>query len=213
MGKLSVTPLDSDPQLGNEARERWVAPGAATTIKGCKNLGSITNVYVGSQEVAFSINNDKLTMTIPASLAEGTYHISLEDAAGVKYGGNQIKITNEEYPDKSVKLWEGHWLIDWGAADGTSEKKFTGVTEDQVKTFSAGQVIRVYYSIAENADYSKLGIKSGWWSELDGCPEVEVTASGYYEVTLSADALSVMNEKNGMIVVGHGVYVDKVTIE
>ena len=213
LGKLSVTPLDSDPQLGNEARERWVAPGAATTIKGCKNLGSITNVYVGSQEVAFSINNDKLTMTIPASLAEGTYHISLEDAAGVKYGGNQIKITNEEYPDKSVKLWEGHWLIDWGAADGTSEKKFTGVTEDQVKTFSAGQVIRVYYSIAENADYSKLGIKSGWWSELDGCPEVEVTASGYYEVTLSADALSVMNEKNGMIVVGHGVYVDKVTIE
>ena len=213
VGKLSVTPLDSDPQLGNEPRERWVAPGAATTIKGCKNLGSITNVYVGSQEVAFSINNDKLTMTIPASLAEGTYHISLEDAAGVKYGGNQIKITNEEYPDKSVKLWEGHWLIDWGAADGTSEKKFTGVTEDQVKTFSAGQVIRVYYSIAENADYSKLGIKSGWWSELDGCPEVEVTASGYYEVTLSADALSVMNEKNGMIVVGHGVYVDKVTIE
>ena len=68
-------------------------------------------------------------------------------------------------------------------------------------------------TIAENADYSKLGIKSGWWSELDGCPEVEVTASGYYEVTLSADALSVMNEKNGMIVVGNGVYVDKVTIE
>lgn len=119
LGKLSVTPLDSDPQLGNEARERWVAPGAATTIKGCKNLGSITNVYVGSQEVAFSINNDKLTLTIPASLAEGTYHISLEDAAGVNYGGNQIKITNEKYPDKSVKLWEGHWLIDWGAADGT----------------------------------------------------------------------------------------------
>lgn len=211
--KVTVTPAADDPAFGTNARELWVAPGAETTIHNCKNLGTVTKVMVGGKEVAFEILEEGTAMklTAPADLENGDYAITLVDGDGVEFPGGTIKVTSEPKPSMENVLWEGHHYVSWDLGDGDPNKSFNLITKDQVAKWKEGQTLRVYCSMKDDDDYHQIKLATVWWTDLTS--PYEFGEGNVVKFELTQDALDKMAAQAGFICVGHGYYVDKVTIE
>lgn len=211
--KVTVTPAADDPALGTNASELWVAPGAETTIHNCKNLGTVTKVMVGGKEVAFEILEEGTAMklTAPADLENGDYAITLVDGDGVEFPGGTIKVTSEPKPSMENVLWEGHHYVSWDLGDGDPNKSFNKITKDQVAKWKEGQTLRVYCSMKDDDAYHQIKLATAWWNDLTS--PYEFSEGNVVKFELTQDALDKMAAEEGFICVGHGYYVDKVTIE
>ena len=211
--KVTVTPAADDPALGTNASELWVAPGAETTIHNCKNLGTVTKVMVGGKEVAFEILEEGTAMklTAPADLENGDYAITLVDVDGVEFPGGTIKVTSEPKPSMENVLWEGHHYVSWDLGDDDPNKKFNLITKDQVAKWKEGQTLRVYCSMKDDDAYHQIKLATAWWNDLTS--PYEFGEGNVVKFELTQDALDKMAAEEGFICVGHGYYVDKVTIE
>ena len=211
--KVTVTPAADDPALGTNASELWVAPGAETTIHNCKNLGTVTKVMVGGKEVAFEIleKGTAMKLTAPADLENGDYAITLVDGDGVEFPGGTIKVTSEPKPSMENTLWEGHHYVSWDLGDGDPNKSFNKITKDQVAKWKEGQTLRVYCSMKDDDAYHQIKLATAWWNDLTS--PYEFSEGNVVKFELTQDALDKMAAEEGFICVGHGYYVDKVTIE
>lgn len=211
--KVTVTPAADDPALGTNASELWVAPGAETTIHNCKNLGTVTKVMVGGKEVAFEILEEGTAMklTAPADLENGDYAITLVDGDGVEFLGGTIKVTSEPKPSMENVLWEGHHYVSWDLGDGDPNKNFNLITKDQVAKWKEGQTLRVYCSMKDDDAYHQIKLATAWWTDLTS--PYEFGEGNVVKFELTQDTLDKMAAEDGFICVGHGYYVDKVTIE
>ena len=211
--KVTVIPAADDPVLGTNANELWVAPGAETTIHNCKNLGTVTKVMVGGKEVAFKILEEGTAMklTAPADLENGDYAITLVDGDGVEFPGGTIKVTSEPKPSMENTLWEGHHYVSWDLGDGDPNKSFNKITKDQVAKWKEGQTLRVYCSMKDDDKYHQIKLATDWWTDLTS--PYEFGEGNVMKFELTQDALDKMAAEDGFICVGHGYYVDKVTIE
>lgn len=208
-----VTPAADDPALGTNAVELWVAPGAETTIHNCKNLGTVTKVMVGGKKVAFEILEEGTAMklTAPADLENGDYAITLVDGDGVEFPGGTIKVTSDPKPSMENVLWEGHHYVSWDLGDDDPNKKFNLITKDQVAKWKEGQTLRVYCSMKDDDAYHQIKLATAWWNDLTS--PYEFGEGNVVKFELTQDALDKMAAEEGFICVGHGYYVDKVTIE
>lgn len=211
--KVTVTPAADDPALGTNASELWVAPGSETTIHNCKNLGTVTKVMVGGKEVAFEILEEGTAMklTAPADLENGDYAITLVDGDGVEFPGGTIKVTSEPKPSMENVLWEGHHYVSWDLGEGDPNKSFNKITKDQVAKWKEGQILRVYCSMKDDDAYHQIKLATGWWTDLTS--PYEFGEGNVVKFELPQDVLDKMAAEDGFICVGHGYYVDKVTIE
>lgn len=211
--KVTVTPAADDPALGTNASELWVAPGAETTIHNCKNLGTVTKVMVGGKEVAFEILEEGTAMklTAPADLENGDYAITLVDGDGVEFPGGTIKVTSEPKPSMENTLWEGHHYVSWDLGDGDPNKSFNKITKDQVAKWKEGQTLRVYCSMKDDDAYHQIKLATARWTDLTS--PYEFGEGNVVKFELTQDTLDKMAAEDGFICVGHGYYVDKVTIE
>lgn len=211
--KVTVIPAADDPALGTNAVELWVAPGAETTIHNCKNLGTVTKVMVGGQEVASEVLEEgtALKLTTPTGLENGDYDITLVDGEGNQFPGGTIKVTTEPRPSMENTLWEGHHYVSWELGDGDPNKSFNKITKDQVAKWKEGQTLRVYCSMKDDDTYHQIKLATGWWTDLTS--PYEFGEGNVVKFELTQDALDKMAAEDGFICVGHGYYVDKVTIE
>lgn len=211
--KVTVTPAADDPALGTNASELWVAPGAETTIHKCKNLGIVAKVMVGGKDVAFEVLEEgtALKLTAPADLENGDYAITLVDGDGVEFPGGTIKVTSEPKPSMENVLWEGHHYVSWDLGDGDPNKSFNKITKDQVAKWKEGQTLRVYCSMKDDDAYHQIKLATAWWTDLTS--PYEFGEGNVVKFELTQDALDKMAAEEGFICVGHGYYVDKVTIE
>lgn len=211
--KVTVTPAADDPALGTNAVELWVAPGAETTIHKCKNLGTVTKVMVGGKEVVFEILEEGTAMklTAPADLENGDYAITLVDGDGVEFPGGTIKVTTEPRPSMENTLWEGHHYVSWDLGDGDPNKNFNLITKDQVAKWKEGQTLRVYCSMKDDDAYHQIKLATAWWTDLTS--PYEFGEGNVVKFELTQDTLDKMAAEDGFFCVGHGYYVDKVTIE
>ena len=211
--KVTVIPAADDPALGTNAIELWVAPGAETTIHNCKNLGTVTKVMVGGKEVAFEILEEGTAMklTAPADLENGDYAITFVDGDGVEFPGGTIKVTSEPKPSMENVLFEGHHYVSWDLGEGDPNKSFNLITKDQVAKWKEGQTLRVYCSMKDDDDYHQIKLATAWWTDLTS--KYEFGEGNVVKFELTQDALDKMAAQDGFICVGHGYYVDKVTIE
>lgn len=211
--KVTVIPAADDPALGTNAVELWVAPGAETTIHKCKNLGTVTKVMVGGNEVAFEVLEEgtALKLTAPAGLENGDYAITLVDGDGVEFPGGTIKVTSEPKPSMENVLWEGHHYVSWDLGDGDPNKSFNLITKDQVAKWKEGQTLRVYCSMKDDDEYHQIKLATNWWKDLTS--PYEFGEGNVVKFVLTQDALDKIAAQDGFICVGHGYYVDKVTIE
>lgn len=211
--KVTVIPAADDPVLGTNTSELWVAPGAETTIHNCKNLGTVTKVMVGGKDVAFEVLEEgkALKLTAPTGLENGDYDITLVDGNGVQFPGGTIKVTTEPRPSMENTLWEGHHYVSWDLGDGDLNKNFNLITKDQVAKWKKGQTLRVYCSMKDDDTYHQIKLATGWWTDLTS--PYEFGEGNVVKFELTQDALDKMAAEDGFICVGHGYYVDKVTIE
>lgn len=211
--KVTVIPAADDPALGTNASELWVAPGAETTIHNCKNLGTVTKVMVGGKEVAFEVLEEgtALKLTTSTGLENGDYDITLVDGSGVQFPCGTIKVTTEPRPSMENTLWEGHHYVSWDLGDGDPNKSFNLITKDQVAKWKEGQTLRVYCSMKDDDKYHQIKLATTWWTDLTS--PYEFGEGNVVKFELTQDALDKMAAEEGFICVGHGYYVDKVTIE
>ena len=204
-----VTPAADDPTLGTNAVELWVAPGAETTIHKCKNLGTVTKVMVGGKEVAFEVLEEgtALKLTAPTGLENGDYEITLVDGEGNQFPCGTIKVTTEARPSMESTLWEGEFAVTWGTP-------FNALKDTFLSKVKAGTILRVY------VDGKGQGTAAtSWWNNIltgKGDPErgdFMVNGPAKWEFELTDLSIQLLTEQQGLLLVGDGYIVKKVTIE
>ncbi len=207
--KVTVTPAADDPALGTNAIELWVAPGAETTIHKCKNLGTVTKVMVGGKEVAFEVLEEgkALKLTAPTGLENGDYDITLVDGEGNQFPGGTIKVTTEARPSMESTLWEGEFAVTWGTP-------FDALKETFLSKVKAGTILRVYV----DGNGQGTATTASWNNILTGKGDPErgdimVTGPATWEFKLTDLSIQLLKEQWGLILVGDGYTVKKVTIE
>ena len=207
--KVTVTPAADDPAFGTNARELWVAPGAETTIHNCKNLGTVTKVMVGGKEVAFEVLEEgkALKLTAPTGLENGDYDITLVDGEGNQFPCGTIKVTTEARPSMENTIWEGEFAVTWGTP-------FDKLKDTFLSKVKAGTILRVY------VDGNGQGTAAtSWWNNIltgKGDPErgdFMVNGPAKWEFELTDLSIQLLTEQQGLLLVGDGYTVKKVTIE
>ena len=207
--KVTVTPAADDPALGTNAVELWVAPGETTTIHKCKNLGLVQKVLIAGKEAAFEVLDEgtALKVTAPSDLANGDYDITLVDGSGVQFPCGTIKVTTEARPSMENTIWEGEFSVTWGTP-------FDALKDTFLSKVKAGTILRVY------VDGNGQGTAAtAWWSNiLTGKKDPErgdfmVTGPAKWEFELTDLSIQLLTEQNGLLLVGDGYTVKKVTIE
>lgn len=211
---VTVIPAADDPALGTNAIELWVAPGAETTIHKCKNLGTVTKVMVGGKEVAFEVLEEgtALKLTAPTGLENGDYDITLVDGEGNQFPGGTIKVTTEPKPSTpkpsmETTLWEGEFSVTWGTP-------FEALKETFLSKVKAGTILRVYV----DGNGQGTATTASWNNILTGKGDPErgdimVTGPATWEFKLTDLSIQLLKEQWGLILVGNGYTVKKVTIE
>ena len=213
--KVTVTPAADDPALGTNAIELWVAPGAETTIHKCKNLGTVTKVMVGGKEVAFEVLEEgtALKLTAPTGLENGDYDITLVDGEGNQFPCGTIKVTTEPRPSidprpsMETTLWEGEFAVTWGTP-------FEALKETFLSKVKAGTILRVYV----DGKGQGTATTASWNNILTGKGDPErgdimVDGPATWEFKLTDLSIQLLKEQWGLILVGDGYTVKKVTIE
>lgn len=206
---VTVTPAADDPALGTNALELWVAPGAETTIHNCKNLGTVAKVMVGGKEVAFEVLEEgtALKLTAPTGLENGDYDITLVDGEGVQFPGGTIKVTTEARPSMENTLWEGEFSVTWGTP-------FDALKDTFLSKVKAGTILRVYV----DGKGQGTAVTSWWNNILTGKSDPErgdimVNGPAKWEFELTDLSIQLLTEQQGLLLVGDGYTVKKVTIE
>ena len=208
--KVTVIPAADDPALGTNASELWVAPGETTTIRNCKNLvDHVQKVLIAGKEAAFEVLDEgtALKVTAPSDLANGDYDITLVDGNGVQFAGGTIKVTTEARPSMENTIWEGEFAVTWGTP-------FDALKDTFLSKVKAGTILRVY------VDGNGQGTAAtSWWNNLltgKGDPErgdIMVDGPAKWEFELTDLSIQLLTEQNGLLIVGDGYTVKKVTIE
>lgn len=206
---VTVTPAADDPALGTNAIELWVAPGETTTIHKCKNLGLVQKVLIAGKEAAFEVLDEgtALKVTAPSDLANGDYDITLVDGNGVQFAGGTIKVTTEARPSMENTIWEGEFAVTWATP-------FDALKDTFLSKVKAGTILRVY------VDGNGQGTATtSWWNNLltgKSDPErgdIMVDGPAQWEFELTDLSIQLLTEQDGLLIVGDGYTVKKVTIE
>lgn len=213
--KVTVTPAADDPALGTNAVELWVAPGAETTIHNCKYLGTVDKVMVGGKEVAFEVLEEgtALKLTAPTGLENGDYDITLVDGEGNQFPCGTIKVTTEPRPSVDPRpstettLWEGEFAVTWGTP-------FEALKETFLSKVKAGTILRVYV----DGKGQGTATTASWNNILTGKGDPErgdimVDGPATWEFKLTDLSIQLLTEQWGLLLVGDGYTVKKVTIE
>lgn len=207
--KVTVTPAADDPALGTNASELWVAPGSETTIHNCKNLGTVDKVMVGGKEVAFKVLEEgkALKLTTPTGLENGDYDITLVDGEGNQFSGGTIKVTTEPRPSMENTLWEGEFAVTW-------ETPFDKLKDTFLSKVKVGTILRVYV----DGKGQGTATTASWQNILTGKKDDErgdipVDGPATWKFELTDYSIQLLKEQWGLLLVGDGYTVKKVTIE
>ena len=58
-----------------------------------------------------------------------------------------------------------------------------------------------------------MQLKTAWWEDLPGTSKVDLAEDGTIELVISQEIIDLVNQQDGFLCVGHGYYVDKITVE
>lgn len=207
---VTVTPAADDPVLGTNANELWVAPGETTTIRNCKNLvDHVQKVLIDGKEADFKVldKGTALKVTAPSDLANGDYDITLVDGSGVQFPCGKIKVTTEPRPSMETTLWEGEFAVTWSTP-------FEALKETFLSKVKVGTILRVYV----DGKGQGTATTASWQNILTGKKDDErgdipVDGPAKWEFKLTDLSIQLLKEQWGLILVGNGYTVKKVTIE
>lgn len=187
---------------------------ASWTLMGI-NLDAITSLTVGDKTVTEFVNqsSSEITLVCP-ELADGEYTLTGKTGNGenVQFFLNNATVAELTVTISTEKtLWAGHHYVSWDFPDGHPNKMFNLIPKDVFAETKAGSVLRVTYSVEPTAEYHQMKPATGWWTDLAG--QVDFTEGGVYELQLTQAMLELIQAQDGFICVGHGYYVDLVTLK
>ena len=181
-----------------------------------RNLDLVASISLGTNNVEISDRTSESLSFVCPDLENGEYELSGKDV-----NGRNVKFKTQEgdldkivmLVDNSVvetEMWSGHHYLSWDLEEGDPNKTFTAV-QTEIQNLPVGTKLKVYYSINPDDDYHKMGAKSAYWSNLPGYDEIEVYDSGVLEIIITQEIIDKLVSESGFIVVGFGVYIDRVT--
>ena len=181
------------------------------------NMDKIASITLGSRTVSeFKTQTaTEIVLTCP-ELEVGEYILTgtASDGSAVMFyseSGNTTETTVTL--SSSTVLWEGHHYVSWDLPDDNPNKKFDLIEKDVFATIKAGSVLSIHYSLEPDAEYHQIRTTTTWWNDLPGTAQTDLTADGVFTVTLTQEVLDMIQAQDGFICVGHGYYVDMVTVE
>lgn len=181
------------------------------------NMDKIASITLGSRTVSeFKTQTaTEIVLTCP-ELEVGEYILTgtASDGSAVMFYSESGNTTERTVIlSSSTVLWEGHHYVSWDLPDDNPNKKFDLIEKDVFATIKAGSVLSIHYSLEPDAEYHQIRTTTTWWNDLPGTAQTDLTADGVFTVTLTQEALDMIQTQDGFICVGHGYYVDMVTVE
>lgn len=181
------------------------------------NLENVVSITVGDKTVtAFTAQTaNEITLICPA-LSDGDYTLTGKTKDGKALQFYTSTGAKEQFTvtiSSEITLWEGHHYVSWEYPDGNPNKTFNLIGIDKFATFKAGSTLRIYYTLEPTATYHQMQTTTGWWTDLPGTSKIDLTSDGVKEVLLTQECLDLIQAQGGFLCVGHGYYVDRVTIQ
>ena len=209
--KVTVT-SDALITAGSErttANSEWVMTGI--------NLNQIESFTFGGQTVSSFIRQSEteIAFTCP-SLEDGEYTLTGRTTSGeeVMFYTTAGNITEQTVVVSSERvLWEGHHYVSWDLPDDNPNKTFNLIGKDVFASIKAGAVLRIYYSVNSADEYHQLRTTTGWWNDLPGTAVIEFQEDGVKQVQLTQEVLDKIQTEDGFLCIGHGYYVDRISVQ
>ncbi|WP_444344563.1 hypothetical protein [Phocaeicola coprocola] len=209
--KVTVT-SDALITAGSErttANSEWVMTGI--------NLNQIESFTFGGQTVSSFIRQSEteIAFTCP-SLEDGEYTLTGRTTSGkeVMFYTTAGNITEQTVVVSSERvLWEGHHYVSWDLPDDNPNKTFNLIGKDVFASIKAGAVLSIYYSVNSADEYHQLRTTTGWWNDLPGTAVIEFQEDGVKQVQLTQEVLDKIQTEDGFLCIGHGYYVDRISVQ
>lgn len=209
--KVTVT-SDALITAGSErttANSEWVMTGI--------NLNQIESFTFGGQTVSSFIRQSEteIAFTCP-SLEDGEYTLTGRTTSGkeVMFYTTAGNITEQTVVVSSERvLWEGHHYVSWDLPDDNPNKTFNLIGKDVFASIKAGAVLSIYYSVNSADEYHQLRTTTGWWNDLPGTAVIEFQEDGVKQVQLTQEVLNKIQTEDGFLCIGHGYYVDRISVQ
>jgi hypothetical protein len=209
--KVTVT-SDALITAGSErttANSEWVMTGI--------NLNQIESFTFGGQTVSSFIRQSEteIAFTCP-SLEDGEYTLTGKTTSGkeVMFYTTAGNITEQTVVVSSERvLWEGHHYVSWDLPDDNPNKTFNLIGKDVFASIKAGAVLSIYYSVNSADEYHQLRTTTGWWNDLPGTAVIEFQEDGVKQVQLTQEVLDKIQTEDGFLCIGHGYYVDRISVQ
>lgn len=184
------------------------------TITGI-NLDKLVSLTIGNHTVSefISRSSEKVTLTCP-QLPDGEYVIT-----GIAENGKPVQFLFGDVVETELMviistertLWQGHHYVSWDKPDGDPNKTFNLIPMEVFAGIKAGATLCIAYSVEPTAKYHQMQLATGWWSKL--VDKINFSEAGVYELTLTQEMLDKIRKEAGFLCVGHGYYVDLVTLK
>lgn len=191
------------------ANSEWVMTGI--------NLNQIESFTFGGQTVSSFIRQSEteIAFTCP-SLEDGEYTLTGRTTSGkeVMFYTTTGNITEQTVVVSSERvLWEGHHYVSWDLPDDNPNKTFNLIGKDVFASIKAGAVLSIYYSVNSADEYHQLRTTTGWWNDLPGTAVIEFQEDGVKQVQLTQEILDKIQTEDGFLCIGHGYYVDRISVQ
>lgn len=191
------------------ANSEWVMTGI--------NLNQIESFTFGGQTVSSFIRQSEteIAFTCP-SLEDGEYTLTGRTTSGkeVMFYTTAGNITEQTVVVSSERvLWEGHHYVSWDLPDDNPNKTFNLIGKDVFASIKAGAVLSIYYSVNSADEYHQLRTTTGWWNDLPGTVVIEFQEDGVKQVQLTQEVLDKIQTEDGFLCIGHGYYVDRISVQ
>jgi hypothetical protein len=193
-----------------------VNPNSEWRISGL-NMDQIASLTIAGQTITnFTGKTATELVLISPKLEPGTYSMTGKTVSSTDvqfYTSGSVNTEITVTISSETVLFEGHHYVSWVFADGNPNKTFNLIGKDVFAAISAGSTLSIHYSI-EPADADRqLQTTTGWWTKLPGTDAVILNADGVVDVLLTQEALDLIQAQDGFLCVGHGYYVDLVTVK
>lgn len=189
--------------------------GKEMTMTGL-GLDKVSALTMGGETVQIVSQSATELVAVCPELPDGEYTLKGTD----KNGGEVLFYVNGEMVAEAqiaispeAVLWTGHQSVDWNLPDSDPNKTFNKIPTETFASMRAGSILRIYYSIKQDAEYHQMRTTTAAWNDLPGTTTVDLSEDGVVEVTLTQEALDMIVAEGGFLCVGYGYYVDMVTVE
>lgn len=186
------------------------------TITGL-NLDLVTSLTFAEQTITEFTKQTatEIVITCP-DLQDGEYRLIGKTKSGENvqfYTAKGIVAEHTVIVSSETILWEGHHYVSWDLPDESPNKKFDLIGKEVFASMKAGATLSIHYSVNSQDDYHQLRTTSGHWADLPSTAVIEFSEGGVKEVQLTQAVLDKIQAEDGFLCIGHGYYVDMVTVQ